>query len=137
MKSISSRSVKTGGITSGNLLITGNNNKASMTYYKDNLLPPSETVNIRIELEAIRRILNQLNSPINNKIGKALTAAEEEINKSLPDKDLIGKALERALKLSTKADNFIKIVDILKPHAINASAWLGSNWHKILNFVGG
>ena len=134
-KSGSDRSVHIGGDANGNVIQTGDRNVASV-HYQHATLPPPESVNIQTELIALRAALSQLNAPDHRKIDNAFSDAEDELAQSDPDKDEIGKALERALGYAKKAEDFTESIATLKPHLTNATSWLGSNWHKLLAVVG-
>ena len=128
------RSINIGRDASGSILITGDQNTASLRY-ESVTLPPPESVDIRAELAALRDALAQLNNPDERKVASALGDAEAELDKPEPDKDEIGTALERALGYAKKAAGFAGVVATLQPHVTNAAAWLGSNWHRLLNAV--
>jgi hypothetical protein len=53
-----------------------------------------------------------------------------------PDKDEVGKALERALGYAGKAADFGEKTGQIATHLQNAVGWLGDNWHKLLPLVG-
>ena len=132
---IGNRSVSIGGNVSGSVLQTGDHNTASV-HYQHAALPAPEQVDMRTELTALREALAQLASPDRRKIDNALSDAEDELTKPQPDKQEVGKALERALDYAKKAEGFTRAVETFKPHIINAAAWLGENWHTLLNAVG-
>jgi hypothetical protein len=70
------------------------------------------------------------------KIKNAMADAQDELSSPAPDKDEVGKAIQRALDYAHKAENFGSAIEKIKPHIINVAAWLGTNWDKILGFVG-
>ena len=129
------RSVSVGGNLTGGVIQTGDRNIASVQFQEASL-PAAETVDIRTELNAIRDVLAQLKTPDRRKIDNALEDAEEELAKSEPDKDEVGKALERALDYAQKAEGFSAAVENLAPRITKVAAWLGENWYKILSMVG-
>jgi hypothetical protein len=129
------RSIHIGGNASGNVLQTGDRNTASVQY-QHTTLPLPESVDVRTELGAIQRILTQLQSPERPKIEHALAYAEDQVAKSQPDKDEVGKALARALDYAQKAEGFAKVIQTLAPHVVNVASWLGSQWHTLLAVVG-
>lgn len=129
------RSVSVGGNLTGGVIQTGDRNIASVQFQEASL-PAAETVDIRTELNAIRDVLAQLKTPERQKIDNALEDAEEELAKSEPDKDEVGKALERALDYAQKAEGFSAAVENLAPRITKVAAWLGENWYKILPAVG-
>ncbi len=130
---VGERSVYIGRDASGNVIVTGDNNTASLQQVP---LPPPESVDIKAELAALRQALAALNSPDQRKVDNALSDAEAELEKPEPDKDEVGTALERALGYAQKAEGFGKVIDTLKPHLIPVAAWLGTNWDKVLATVG-
>lgn len=134
-KPTSDRSVHIGGEARGNVIQTGDHNVASVEYQQATLPPPTD-VDIRPELAALRELLARLGSLDDKKIQNALSDADDELNKPQPDKDEIGKAVERALDYAKKAEEFAGSIETLKPHVTNIASWLGNNWHKILAVVG-
>jgi hypothetical protein len=48
----------------------------------------------------------------------------------------VGDALNRALKYAKKAEGFGCAIAKLQPHLTKITAWLGANWHELLNMVG-
>ena len=129
------RSVDIGGNVTGSTIVTGDHNVAQTTY-PHVTLPPAESVDISIALNALREVLAQLHSPDGRKIDNALRDAKDELAKTEPDKDAVGRALERALDYASKADKFAEVIEKLAPHLKKAAAWLGENWYKILGVVG-
>ncbi|NMF67476.1 CHAT domain-containing protein, partial [Brasilonema octagenarum UFV-OR1] len=77
-----------------------------------------------------------LESPDRRKIENAFADAQEEVNKPNPDKNEVGKALDRAFDYAKRAEGFASLVEKLKPHLTKTTAWLGENWHKLLGIVG-
>ncbi len=130
-----SRSVSIGGDAVANVIQTGDGNVATLTYQKV-VLPPPESVDIAAELQALEQILARLATPDQRKIANAVADAKEEIAKPNPDKNEVGKALERALDYAKKGNEFSGIVEQLAPRIANAAAWLGQNWYKLLGLVG-
>jgi len=55
--------------------------------------------------------------------------------KPKPDKDEVGKALERALGYASKAADFGEKTGQIATHLQSAVGWLGDNWHKLLPLV--
>jgi hypothetical protein len=76
-------------------------------------------------LASLRTILVTLKSTDAAKLGRALDDAEEEAKKPTPDKHEVGSALERALKVATKASDFAESGVKLAPYVKGAVAWLG------------
>ncbi len=129
------RSVHVGGNASQNVIVTGDKNVTNVQYQQITL-PPPESVDIGAELAALRELIAKLDSPDQRKIDNALADAEDELGKETPDKDEIGKALDRALDYAKKAEGFVGTIEKLQPHVTKAAAWLGENWHKMLGAVG-
>jgi len=115
-------SINIGGNATGNVIIAGDKNRAAL-YSEQVALPPE--VNINAELAALREVLSKLQSPDQLKIDNAMSEAEAELQKKEPDKDEVGKALERALDYSKKAGTFSQIIQNLQPHVIGAGRGLG------------
>jgi hypothetical protein len=129
------RSVRVGRDAIGNNIVTGDKNKASL-HYERITLPPANTVNIQQELAKLRESLTALKSDDSTKIHNALSDAESELKKPKPDKSEVGGAIERVLKYAKGAVGFGELAEKLKPQIINLAAWLGSNWHSLLGYVG-
>lgn len=128
------RSISIGGSVTGSAITTGDNNTATVNFQSMNL-PAPESIDIRTEVNALKQILANLESLHRRKIDNAFDDAHEELNKSHPDKDEVGQALNRALKYAKKASGFISVLEKLKPHVKNATAWLGDNWDLLLDFI--
>ncbi len=128
------RSVSIGGDATGSSIVSGDRNVVT-TNYQRVTLPAAESVDISAELKALRGILEKLDSPDGRKIANALTDAEDELTKPEPDKDEVGKALQRALEYADKAERFADVTEKLVPHLKSVAAWLGQNWYKILGVV--
>lgn len=129
------RSVSIGGNATGNNIITGDKNKATL-HYQQITLPPPNTVNMQQELAKLRDSLTGLKSEDSTKIQNALSDAESELKKPKPDKSEVGGAIERVLKYAKAAVGFEELAEKLKPQVINVAAWLGANWHSLLGYVG-
>ncbi len=128
------RSVSIGGSVTGSAIVTGDGNTVSVHYQQANL-PLSESVDMRAELQALRHALAALQTPDRRKIDNALDEAEEEANKPQPDKDEIGKAMERALSYAQKTEGFTGTLETIAPRVEKAAAWLGEHWYKLLPLV--
>lgn len=128
------RSVSVGGNVTGSAIQTGDRNTASVQFQQA-ALPTPASVDIQAELSALRDALAKLETLDRRKIDNAFADAEEELKKPKPDKDEVGKALERALDYAKKAEGFSGAIEKLKPHVTKASAWLGQNWYKLLGIV--
>ena len=129
------RSVRVGGNATGNVFVTGDNNQVSQNYQQAPL-PPPESVDIRSELQALQSLLEQLHTEHRRKIDNALEEAIDELKREQPDRDEVGRAVDRALEYAQKTGEFAGIVEKLKPHVTGAASWLGKNWYKILAAVG-
>ena len=134
-KPLEDRSVHIGGNAAGNIIQTGDRNTATW-HVQQAYLPPPESVDIQAELSALRELLSRLETPDGKKINNALEEAGDEAAKDKPDKDEIGKALDRALGYARKSNDFAQLMANLAPHVTKAAAWLGDNWHKLLAVVG-
>jgi hypothetical protein len=132
---VSDRSVHVGGNANHNVIVTGDQNVTNVQY-RQITLPPPESVDICSEFAALRTLLTNLDSPDQRKIDNALADAEDELRREVPDRNEIGKALDRALDYARKAGDFVGLVEKLQPPMTKAVAWLGENWHKILGVVG-
>ncbi len=128
------RSVSVGGSVTGSAITTGDRNITSVQYQPISLPSPS-SIDMQEELNALRKIL-VFPSSDRRKIDNAIADAEEEINKSQPDKNEVGKALDRAFDYALKAQGFASVNEKLKPHLTRIVAWLGDDWHKLLRIVG-
>jgi len=127
-------SVSVGGNVTGSAITTGDDNVTSVQYQPINLPTPS-SIDMPRELNALREILVNLYCPDRRKIDNAIADAEEEINKPQPDKNEVGKALDRAFDYAKKAEGFASVNEKLKPHLTKIVAWLGVDWHKLLRIV--
>lgn len=132
-KTIQNRNFSNTGTVSESSVVVGDNNTVN---YKKTELPPSETVDIQQVISELKVILSKLDAPDQKKINRAFEDVTDELDKSEPDKDEIGTALERALKYSKHVGKFKTIINTLQPHVTGAAAWLGSNWNHLLEFVG-
>jgi hypothetical protein len=132
---MSGRNVNIGGNAVGNIIQTGDHNTAELRYKKVQL-PPPEKVDIRGEIDALKQLLGQLKTDDQQKIVNAVSEAAGDAAKPNPDKDEVGKALERALGYASKAADFGEKTGQIATHLQNAVGWLGDNWHKLLPLVG-
>jgi hypothetical protein len=132
---MSGRNVNIGGNATGNVIQTGDYNTAELRFKKVQLTPP-EKVDIRGELETLKQLLGQLKTDDQQKIVNAVGEAAEDAGKPNPNKDEVGKALERALGYASKAADFGEKTGQIATHLQNAVGWLGDNWHKLLPLVG-
>ncbi|UNU23619.1 CHAT domain-containing protein [Microcoleus vaginatus] len=135
-KGWSDRSVSIGSIGRDfdGAILTGDNSSANINFQKVSLAAPA-SVNIETELNALREILGKLETSDRRKIDNAFEDAQDELKKPQPDKNEVGKALERAFDYAQKAGGFASAIATLQPHLTNTAAWLGENWHKLLSLV--
>jgi hypothetical protein len=131
---LGNNTINVGGNATGSY-VAGDKNRVETAVAQVSLPDPS-TVRIAEELAGLRAILAQLNSVEAAKLGRALDDAEEEAGKPKPDKDEVGSALERALKIARSANDFAENTSKLLPYVKGAVAWLGSNWTGLLSLVG-
>lgn len=129
------RSVTIGGNAQGNIIQTGDHNSATL-HYERVQLPAPQQVDIQATLAALGELLTPLATADRKKIEHALEEAQDESKKAMPNKDEIGKALDRALDYAKKAEGFATVVGSLKPHIAAVASWLGSQWHHLLAVVG-
>jgi hypothetical protein len=132
------RRVSIKGDAVGNVITTGDDNaiEAHVTAAKHQVpLPDPAAVDVAKELAAIRAILTGLGSEHDKKIGRALDDASEEAGKPKPDKDELGRALDRALGHARSAAAFAAEASKLAPHLAGAVAWLGDRWHALLSYL--
>lgn len=128
------RSVSGIGNVTGSAIVTGDSNTVSVQYQQA-ALPPLESVDMAAELKALREALATLQTTDRRKIDNALDEAEDELQKPQPDKNEVGKAVDRALDYAKKADGFTEAIEKIKPRVEKAAAWLGENWYKLLGVV--
>ena len=129
------RSVSVGGDAIGSVFVIGDQNVVTAKI-EQVTLPPPETVDIGLEIQALREALVGLDAPDARKIGRAFDDVDDELAKPKPDKDEVGQALDRALGYAEKVEGFADKVEQLAPRVVNAVSWLGKNWHKLLAVVG-
>jgi hypothetical protein len=71
-----------------------------------------------------------------DRIATGLSEAAEDATQKDPDKDQVGKAVERALDYATKAADFAEKSGKFATTVQNVVGWLGDNWSKLLPLVG-
>jgi hypothetical protein len=125
------RSISIGGNVSDSAVFIGDRNRVAME-----TLPQPDSVDLRSEIAALCDILTKLTASDADKIAQALADAETEAAKPEPDKDTVGRALDRALEYADKAGGLVDASDRLIAHVINVAGWLGANWRHILRYVG-
>ena len=129
------RSVNIGGDARNTVIVTGDRNTVTQTLKRVSL-PPAESVDIRAELAALRAALASLAASDARKIENAIGDAEDELQKPAPDKDEIGKSLDRAIGYAQKADGFATAAEKLVPHVVQVAGWLGSAGLALLRVFG-
>jgi hypothetical protein len=127
-------SVKIGGNATGSAIVVGDHNAVEVHY--SGQLPPPESVDIAKELAALRTALAALGGEHQKRIERALDDADDEAKKPNPDKDEIGKALDRALDYAKKTSGFVETMAKIAPTVAAAASWLGANWHTLLRGFG-
>jgi hypothetical protein len=97
--------------------------------------PTTEPVDIRTEFAELRKILEQLQTPEQGKIRRALEDAGEELAKpeAKANKAEVGGALKRALDYAGKVANLGDEAVKLAPHIHKLAEWLGSEWSSLLS----
>ena len=134
-KSRGDRSVNIGRDARNTVIVTGDRNTVTQTLKRVSL-PPQESVDIKAELAALRAALALLAAPDARKIENAVGDAEDELQNPAPDKDKIGKALDRAIGYAQKADGFGTAVEKLVPHVVQIAGWLGTAGLALLRVFG-
>jgi hypothetical protein len=125
------RTISIGGAMIGSAAVTGDNATVSTRFQRIEF-PPIDTVDILATIAALRGPLGLLDNACEREIDAAMTEAA----KSQPDRDRIGKALERALGHARTASGFAEQIEKLAPHVVAAVSWLGRNWHRLLTQFG-
>ena len=112
-----------------------NNNVEDNTFTQTNttITQSSSEVDIKAAIAAINKILRNIESPDQLKIDNALTEINHELEKTEPDKNDIGQAMQRILKGAKQAPIFVKYVEQLKPHVFNVLAWCGDTASNLFN----
>ena len=131
--------VHVGRDATGNVITVGSGNRVSAQTTTTKLtksLPRPESVDIAVEIAALRGLLTELGAQDSKKIERALQDAEEEASKPTPDRDEVGTAIERALKYAQQTETFVSALGNVAPHIANVVAWLGDQWHRLLPYVG-
>jgi hypothetical protein len=125
--------IKAGNIEKS-IVIAGDKNRAKIAVEQAPLRDPSK-VCIVDELAGLRSALSNLNSTGAAKMSRALDDADDEIKKDTPDKDEVGSAVERALKVAKEASDFADNTSKLLPFVTGIAAWLGANWAQLLSML--
>jgi hypothetical protein len=129
------RSVSIGRDAQNAVVVTGDRSTVTQTLTRISL-PAPESVDITVELAALRAALAQLAAPDAGKIENAISDAEDELQKPAPDKDEIGRALDRAIGYAQKADGFATAAETLVPHVVQVVGWLGRAGAALLRAFG-
>jgi hypothetical protein len=129
------RSVTVGRDMKSSIVQTGDQNRATLRLERITL-PPADSVDMTQVLTQLRSITQTLDSSDKLKMENAVGDMHAELQKHSPDKNDIGSSLERFLKFAKKAAGYASTVESLKTPVTGAVAWLGSNWHSLLNSVG-
>ena len=87
---------------------------------------------VKAELDKLSDVFLKLQSPNQSKIKRAFEDIQEELQKSYPDKDEVGQALERAIKYAQGANDFSVSTDKFYFHLQKVTNWLGEGWDKLL-----
>lgn len=132
------RRVSIRGDATGNVIATGDGNAVEAHVTADHHatgLPDPASVDVAKELAAIRAVLERLATDDAKKLGRALDDAADEATRPRPDKDEIGRALERALGYARSASAFTAEAGKLAPYLRSTVAWLGHQWHALLGYL--
>ena len=128
------RSVTARDIT-GSSIVTGDHNTVS-TRVSQHELPPPETVNIGVELAALRELLSNLKVPDRGKLDRAMQDVTEEIAKPEPNKEDVAGAVGRVVKYAKAADDFGEHAERLMPRIAAVGSWLGTHGKTLLAMAG-
>jgi len=133
------RSISVGRDANGSIMVAGDNNRIDARIQAPQArtsLPPAGTIDIGQELAQIRAVLARIGGENAGKIERALDDATDEANRPDPNRDEVGRALDRALVYAKASTGFAEEVSKLAPRVKNAVDWLGASWHKLLAIVG-
>jgi hypothetical protein len=114
----------------------GTDRPAITTRYRKVVLPAPHGIDFQAELGAMRGVFRELHETERFLIDIAVGEAEHQLRRCQPDVDKIGTALQRALDLASRAEDFDEKADELAPHLTRACVWLGGRWYRLLGFVG-
>jgi hypothetical protein len=126
--------VHSGPIT-GSIVVAGSGNtiNAKLRIALEGELPPAaDPVDIHAEFAELRKILEQLQTPDQGKIRRAVDDADEEFAKPETNKTEVGSALKRALDYGGKVASLGNEAVKLAPHIHKLAAWLGAEWSSLL-----
>ena len=123
------------GPITGSIVVAGSRNtiKAKLRVELTGKPPGAdEPVDVRAEFAELKKALEQLQTPDQGKIERALQDADEELAKPEANKIEFGSALKRALdyagKVASLGDEAVK----LAPHINKLATWLGTEWSILL-----
>ena len=122
------------GTFTGSSVVTGDHNTVTTTAHVT--LPPAHVVDAKAELAAMREALSGLQVADRGRLDRAFADAEEEAAKPEPDKDYVGNAVGRALKVAKGANDFADQVQALTPRLAALASWIGPAGHALLSLVG-
>jgi hypothetical protein len=97
-----------------------------------NLPPSTDAIDIHAEFAQLREILEQLQTPDQGKIRRALDDVGDELAKPEANKTEVGSALKRALDYAGKVVSLGNETVKLAPHIHNLAEWLGTEWSSLL-----
>jgi hypothetical protein len=126
--------IRTGPIT-GSVVVAGSGNTIDAKLrveLRRKAVSATDPVDIRAEFAELRTILEQLQTPDQGKIRRALDDAGEEFAKPQANKAEIGGALKRALDYAGKVTSLGNEAVKLAPHIHKLAEWLGSEWSSLL-----
>jgi hypothetical protein len=126
--------IRTGPIT-GSVVVAGSGNTIDAKLrveLRRKAVSATDPVDIRAEFAELRTILEQLQTPDQGKIRRALDDAGEELAKPQANKAEVGGALKRALDYAAKVTNLGNEAVKLAPHIHKLAEWLGSEWSSLL-----
>jgi hypothetical protein len=126
--------IHSGSIT-GSVVVAGSGNTINAKLRAElgnKTLSAADPVDIRAEFAELRKILEQLQTPDQGKIRRALDDAGDELAKPEANKAEIGGALKRALNYAGKVVDLGDEAMKLAPHIHNLANWLGSEWSSLL-----
>ena len=126
--------IHSGPIT-GSVVVAGSGNtiNAKLRVELERKAPSAaDAADIRTEFAELRKILEQLQTPDQGKIRRALDDAGEELAKPQANKAEVGGALKRALDYAGKVTNLGNEAVKLAPHIHKLAEWLGTEWSSLL-----
>ncbi len=119
----------------GSVVVAGSGNtiNAKLRVALEGKPPPAaDPIDIHVEFAELRKILEQLQTPDQGKIRRALDDADEELAKPEANKVEVGSALKRALDYAGKVASLGNEAVKLAPHIHKLAEWLGTEWSTLL-----